>query len=239
MRPAPWLFCSLLALAAPAAAGEAAKFEVVARRVVSSTQYVPYTPAARVSVPLSLIVESGSDWTKPVVLEETLGKASRIFARCGLTLADAEVLEVRWSQQALQELADPNPYFGPSQLHVMDEPLLPKRRPLAFLFSNSVPATAKAFNLDSVAAYQHAGHPEVAKLLNTTWLTTRWQEGGQDSSALAPSFSVLAHELAHLFGNLEHVPWSPNLMSSAETPGAQSGDLADGQCSEILKLYGL
>lgn len=236
----------LLALFAPAAAfcADAPKFQILDSRVILPAEFVPQVPAEKLSVPLALVVEAGSEWAAPGVLEGMLGKASAIFAPCGLTLGAAEVLAVRWTPQALQELNDANPYFGPSQLHVIDEPLLPQRRPAGFLFTNSIPATASAYSLKSVNQFIHTGQPKVAKMLNTTWLTSNWHSahacGDLDCPGgdIAPGFSVFAHELAHLFGNLDHVDDVPNLMTNASTKGAKSGDLTKAQCSEIVKLYG-
>lgn len=56
---------------------------------------------------------------------------------------------------------------------------------------------------------------------------------------VSESYSVFAHELTHLFGNLPHTPASPNLMTDASTPGAKSGDLLEEQCVEVRRLHGL
>jgi hypothetical protein len=238
------LLLAFFLAAAGHADAAAPKFSVLSGRTIAPSAFTPPAVSAAAQVPLSLIVENGSPWTDPGALEALLGKASAIFSPCGLALGPAEVLEVVWTPAALGELASQNPYFGPSQLHVIDEAQLPARRPAAFLFGPSIPATASAYNLKSVNMFAQTGKPEVRKMLNTVWITSHWHSGkawnpDYPGGDIGRSFSVFAHELAHLFGNLPHIPEAPNLMTDGDGPGAKSGDLNREQCAEIRKLYGL
>lgn len=227
---------ALLLLAAPARAAQPPLLEILSRRIIPPSAFIPVSNAPR-SAPLSLVVEAGSGWEGPGVLESVLGKASAIFGRCGLALGPAEVLIVKWSPEGLRLLNVQNPYAGPAQMAVVDEPLLPARRPTGFLFAKSVPSTASAYNADSVARLSGA-HPGVKRLLNTFWITIDQQVRARPPD-IGESYSVFAHELTHLFGNLPHTPAKPNLMTDAATRGAKSGDLLEEQCVEIRKLHGL
>lgn len=231
------LALALIALLAPAvpAHADAPLFEISSRRTIFTASFVPVTPAAPIVAPLALVVEDGSAWDKPGVLEGVLGKASAIFARCGVTLGDAEVVTVKWSAEGLRRLNDQNPYRGPAQMGVIGEPLIPKRRPVGFLFEKSVPAVAEAYNADSVGRFKPQ-FPAAAGLLDTFWITVDelTRKPRRDE---APSYSTFAHELTHILGNLPHTDAAPNLMTNAETPGAKSGDLTPEQCAEIRKLY--
>ena len=120
---------------------------------------------------------------------------------------------------------------------VIDEPLLPAGRPVGFLFAKSVPSTASAYNGDSVGRLSGT-HPGAKRLLNTFWITIDQQVRARPPD-ISESYSVFAHELTHLFGNLPHTPASPNLMTDADTPGAKSGDLLEEQCVEVRRLHGL
>ena len=223
-------------LAAPVRASEPPLFEAASRRVILSASFIPVSVAAK-AVPLELLVEEGSGWDAAGVLERVLGKASAIFGRCGLALGDARVTTVRWTAEGLRRLNASDPYAGPAQLGVLGDPGLPARRPIGFLFgARSVPSTASAYNRSSTAALSRS-HPAAAGLLNTFWIT-RDQELRRESD-ISESYSVFAHELTHLFGDLPHTPESPNLMTDASTPGAKSGDLLEAQCVEIRRLYGL
>jgi hypothetical protein len=223
-------------LAAPAHAGEAPLLEVVSSRVILTDSFIPVTPAAPLVAPLSLVVEQGSSWQAPGMLEHVLGKASAIFARCGVTLGAAEVVSVRWSAEGLRRLNVQDPYKGPEQTAVMGEPLIPARRPIGFLFQpGSVPSTAKAYNKTSLEAFK-AQFPDSALLRDTFWITLD-QQVRKPKPDEAESFSVFAHELTHLFGDLPHTRAHPNLMTDDGSVGAKSGDLTDEQCAAIRLLY--
>ncbi len=232
----------LLLAAAPGAAAREHAFRVVSERTIAPAEFLPAGAPASLTVPLTVLAESGSQWAAPAALEKALGKAAAVFARCGVALGAARALEVAWSPGALESLNLQDPYAGPSQLSVIDEPLIPARRPAVFLFGTSVPATAAAYSLSSVAQLAQIA-PEARKLLNTVWITEDWHGRSWDpdfaGGDIAPSFSVLAHELAHLLGDLPHTPEAPNLMSEASGPGAKSGDLSPAQCAEVRRLCGL
>lgn len=228
---------ALSLLVAPAAAAEAPLLEVLDRRILTPASFIPAADAGMKSVPLALVVEEGSGWDGPGVLQSVLGKASAIFGQCGLSLGSAEVLTVRWTPEALRRLNIQNPYAGPAQTAVMGEPLLPARRPVGFLFAKSVPPTASAYNGDSVARLSGA-HPGARRLLNTFWITIDQQIRARPPD-ISESYSVFAHELTHLFGNLPHTPASPNLMTDASSRGAKSGALLEDQCAEVRRLHGL
>jgi hypothetical protein len=228
MRKMALLLAALFALAAPApahaAAAGAPAFTVASRRVI---------PGAG-ATPLALVVEDGSPWNNLGALEAEVEKVSAIFARCGRPLGETQVLVVRWSADALARLRAEDPYKAPSQVSVMDEPQLPAGRPLGFLFSaGSVASTAKAFNRSAVEALARA-HPEAARLKNTFWITADLEYRARPKD-IAPSYSMAAHELAHILGDLPHIDAPYNLMSNAEVPGAKTGDLDDAQCAAIRK----
>jgi len=227
---------SIILLAAPVRAAELPLLEVLSRRVIAPAAFIPVSNAP-VAVPIALVVEAGSGWDAPGVLEGVLGKASAIFGKCGVSLGATEVSLVRWSPEGLRRLNVEDPYKGPAQTTVMGEPSLPALRPAGFLFgAKSVPSTASAYNLTSVTRMS-GSYPGVRSLLNTAWIT--YDQQTRRPPDFAESYSMFAHELTHLFGNLPHTPASPNLMTDAATPKAKSGDLLDEQCVEIRKLYGL
>lgn len=214
----------------------AAALAVTSHRTVAPAAFVPAATPAPIVVPLTLVVEEGSGWDAAGKPEAVLGKASAIFERCGVSLGTTEVYTARWSAEALATLNDENPYKGPAQMRVLDASI-PAGRPIAFLFGDgSIASTAKAYNLQSVEVFRRQ-YPDAAKMLNTFWITF-----GQETRRkpdLGPTYSVFAHELTHLLGNLPHTPAHPNLMTDDEGAGAKSGDLDPGQCAEVRKRYGL
>lgn len=224
-------------LAGPARADQPAQplFEIVSRKVIYPASFVPVTPAAKLVAPLALVVEAGSGWEAPGLLEKELGKASAIFAQCGVTLGDTEVVSARWSQEGLRRLNVADPYKAPAEASVMGEPLIPSRRPVGFFFAKgSIPSTAKAYNATSVNVFKQ-NFPEAAGILDTFWIT--YDEGHRPPKPdTAASYSMIAHELTHILGDVGHTRAHPNLMTDDESAGAKSGDLDDGQCAAIRQL---
>ena len=215
----------------------AAFLTVVSVRTIPPAAFSPASAPAAQVVPLSLVVEDGSAWNEPGRLEGVLGKGSAIFGRCGVSLGETQVVTARWSPAALKLLNDENPYKAPPQSAVLADPAIPARRPVAFLFGpSSVASTAKAYNLKTVKDFE-TRWPEAARMLNTFWIT--FDQETRRKPDLGPGYSVFAHELTHLLGNLPHTPEYPNLMTDAEGPNAKSGDLTVEQCAEVRKLYGL
>lgn len=238
MNPLALAFLTALTPAARAAdtTTAAALISVLDTRTIPASAFSPATPAAAQVVPLAIVVENGSPWTAPGTLERALGKTSAIFARCGVTLGDAQVLTVKWTDEGLKRLNKNDPYAGPAQIAVMDEPLLPTRRPVGFLFDKSIPPVAEAYNDSSVNRFK-GQFPAASKLLGTFWITQdeltrprRKDEG--------PTYSVVAHELTHILGDLGHTDDTPNLMTNDESPNAKSGDLTDAQCAAVRRLKG-
>jgi hypothetical protein len=183
------------------------------------------------------VVEQGSGFEAPGRLERMLGKASAIFGPCGVSLGRVRVLTVSWSAEALRQLNVEDPYKGPSALRVIGDASIPAERPLGLLFGpRSIPSTAAAFNVRSGRTY--SGFPNWGKLVNTWWMTYD-QDDRPPRRDEAPSYSITAHELTHLFGDLGHTDAAPNLMTNSEAPGAKSGDLDASQCAAVAVLHGL
>jgi hypothetical protein len=224
-----------LGLAAPVHAADAPLFEIVSRKTIYPASFVPVTPAAKQVAPLALVIESGTGWEAPGLLDKVLGKASAFFARCGVTLGETEVVSARWSKEGLRLLNVADPYKAPAEASVMPEPMIPARRPVGFFFAKgSIPSTAKAYNVSSTNVFNQR-FPEAAAMSDTFWIT--YDEGFRPPKPdTAPSYSMMAHELAHIFGDIGHTREHPNLMTDDESAGAKSGDLTDAQCAAIRAL---
>lgn len=230
-----WSLAFLL-LALPAAAQEPA-LRVLSTREILPASFIPVSPDQPKAPPMTLLVEQGSGFDAPGRLERMLGKASAIFAPCGVSLGRVRVSLVAWSADALRQLNIEDPYRGPAGLRVIGDASVPAERPLGLLFrAGSIPSTAAAYNVRSGRLY--SGFPDAAKLVNTWWMTFD-QEIRAPRRDEAPSYSITAHELTHLFGDLGHTDAAPNLMTNAETPGAKSGDLDAEQCAAVALLHGL
>lgn len=218
------------------AAAAAAMLAVLSHRTIAPAAFIPAASPAPIVVPVTVVVEEGSAWAAPGKLEAVLGKASAIFGRCGVSLGAADVSVVRWSPEALKLLNTSDPYKAPPEAAALDASV-PAGTPKALLFrASSIPSTAKAYNVKFVETFSRQ-FPETARMLNTFWITE--DQESRRKPDIGPSYSVFAHELVHLLGNVGHVPDHPNLMTDDDGPGAKSGDLSPEQCAAVRKLYGL
>lgn len=228
---------AVLLLALPAAARQEPALRVLSARDILPASFIPVSPEQPKAPPMTLLVEQGSGFEAPGLLERMLGKASAILVPCGVSLGRARVRVVAWSARSLRELNIEDPYRGPAGLRVIADAAIPAERPLGLLFgARSIPSTAAAYNVSTGRSY--SGFPDFPKLVNTWWMTFD-HESRAPRRDEAPSYSVAAHELVHLFGDLGHTDAAPNLMTNAETPGAKSGDLDAAQCAAVALLHGL
>lgn len=184
--------------------------------------------------PLHLVVEEGSGWNEAGVIPGILRKNSQIFRACGLKVGEASLEVVRLSPEALHALKNPNPYKGPGEL-VLVPGITTEVRPLVFLMKRSTVNTASAFNLDSVTRLS-TPTVDARGLLNTSVISDNHIRPPTTTDYVS-SYDTFAHELAHIFGNMGHIPTQGNLMSSLEGRGAKSGGLTTDQCDQILKFF--
>jgi hypothetical protein len=191
----------------------------------------PPVTAGIQQISLQLVVDEGSEWARPGELEAQIKKASGIFKKCGVELGKADIKIVRYTPAALTALNNPNPYKGPSELVLMNGDLS-KVRPAVFLFGNQIASTAKAFNTTSISRLSMGSPVDVRPLLNTTLLSGHHRTNTPIPGA-HDSYSTLAHELAHLFGDLDHVDLPGNLMSSRREPNSKTSGLTNEQCEKI------
>ncbi len=223
-------------LSAPAAATEAlfpnGSVEVLSRETIR---------VGEGTLPLALVVEAGSPWANRGTLLEHLNKSNQIFSQCGVGFGDVEIVNVRLSPGTVRALTSPNPYVGPAEVVYAGDEQLPTTRPLAFLTAQRRGYSGvNAFNLRSIPNAVQGRPPEAAAriraMLDTvhiSWDFANAYGSVQDMRAFAPSFNTFAHELAHVYGNLEHTPVPYNLMSSSSLRRSHTGDLNFSQCDAI------
>ena len=179
-------------------------------------------------IPLSIILEEGTLWTTD--LKAQLDKASKIFHQCGIEFGKVEVSYVTLSKPLIESMKNPNPYKGSAELNFMKGEVS-ETRPLLFLLGKQTPSGAKAFNATSVKKLS-SWTVDASPLLNTTFITEQ-HHSHKPVPGSVPSYSTLAHELAHLFGDFDHVNEMDNLMSNFEKPGSKTGRLNPDQCKMI------
>lgn len=209
-------------------------FNAYASMDILSTYKWEYESNATKQLPLALIANENSIWADPVKTQVGIAKLQRIFKVCDISFSEVELWVVRFSDEVLEPIRRPNPYKGPGELVAAKIENLPSIRPLGFLFANDIPSTAKAYNAESVRRLRTATIDPSA-LLNTFFMTHDWFDNRRVPGG-SESYDTMAHELAHLLGNMGHVDVVPNLMTTYEAPNSKSGDLTPEQC-ELMRLF--
>ncbi len=197
---------------------------------------------------LYLGVEVGSPWLNgedfsPLLALE-LPKALAVFSQCGLGFSRVHLLELRFNAAGLTRLADyasSSPYDPPFEFGLLQD-LPPAARPMVVLLRQGY---AESFNADAISNLTPVYGASIAKIGGLSFVPSD-TDVGYDASVFAPgSYSLFAHEMAHVLGNLEHVTLSvPNIMNAGDgdTPRAagrmMSTDMTPQQCAAVLSYPG-
>lgn len=213
-----------------------ARLRVTGQRVYTLIGGQPGAP----DYELTLLVDQRGPWAGALgraKLREGLLESAAIFARCGVNLRRAHVVET-WLDDALRDSFDPgaiNPYLPPPEVAVATRVAVPAR-PLVLALEKG---STRAFHKPAVERFVRQ-HPENRHLLDVATLSWSIARDYDERFFVQPSYSLLAHELAHLLGDFGHVVSPvPNLMNSYEGSSpreaglAKSGDLLPEQCAAI------
>lgn len=191
----------------------------------------PAPTAGVQQINLQLVLDETSEWARPGEIESQITKSSNIFRKCGVELGSVQIRYVRYSQATVTALNNQNPYRGPSEL-ILTQGELSRTRPTVFLFGNQIPETAKAFSDTSIARLS-AGAPVDVKPLKYMSVISGGYRTNDSVPGCHASYSNLAHELAHILGDLDHIDEANNLMSSRRAPNSKSANLNPAQCEKI------
>lgn len=174
------------------------------------------------SFDLTVMNLRGSSWTMEQI-RPSLIRTAEIYRPCGIKLSKVKILEV-------------DPPHGKIDLSNWDDYKLSNmvpdsvERPLVFLFK---------YSLEGATAYAwHKNACSRAKRCNTIWITSDVNDP-RYLAARDPSYSVWAHELAHILGNQDHIPGKePNILSGHL--GLGNDVITEQQCthfktSDLLK----
>jgi hypothetical protein len=196
------------------------------------------------SIDLFIGIEMSSSWLNAdqfsTFLNTELIKALHVFAQCGFGFNNVHVLYLQYSATGLANLngyASADPYNGPFEFALMQD-LPQSARPMVVL--NQV-GYAESFNADSIQSLISAYGASMVNISNLSFVPFNTAVTYNAQMQTQASYSLFAHEMAHVLGNLEHVQLStPNLMNAgdgqtpAEIGQAMSGALNTQQCNAIL-----
>lgn len=182
-------------------------------------------------IPLQLYMDGQSEWAKPGELKAQIDKVSGILRQCGLEIGDVKVKHVTFAASVINTLNNPNPYKGPGEL-ILTQGELEKLRPVVFLFGKDLRKGAWAFSRTSIERLSNGSPVDVKPLLHITLLSGHYRIN-KEVVGSDESYNNLAHELAHILGDLDHIPESNNLMSSLDKPKSKTGGLNATQCEKI------
>jgi hypothetical protein len=209
-------------------------FNSFASMQILSTSKWKYNSSATKQFPLALVANKNSYWSDRDKTRVAVDKLQQIFMTCDVAFSEVDFWVVKFSDDVLEPIRKPNPYKGPGEIAVAKLSNLPSVRPLGLLFATDIPSTAKAYNAESVRRLRTATIDPSA-LLNTFFMTHDWYDnrrvpGGTDS------YDTMAHELAHILGNMGHIDVFANLMSTYDGEGSKTGDLTPEQC-ELIQSF--
>ncbi len=233
VTPPPWL-----------QAFDGAKFKYFRVQNVESYKVGSVVPHNH-PVDLFVGVDAGSSWspggqiTAQVVTELT--KTVGILALCGFGFGNVNVLYFNYTAAGRAKVAgyaSSSPYDPPFEFALYQE--LPARlRPMIIL--NQV-GYAEAFNANAVSRMVSIYGNQLINISNLSFLPYDTAVDYNARLYTQASFSLMAHEIAHVVGNLEHVRLSaPNLMNDGvgttlqDAGHAMSGALNNSQCTALLK----
>lgn len=155
----------------------------------------PFT-AYPTTIPLQLIVLKGSSWAPEIVLEE-FRKMERIFGECKVSFSPVTLIEARSSLQ-LDDLREEYDFYG-GLLLFPHEAIASKP---ALLFQERATAYSwPAYYMDA----RRTLHLPISPLLENTGVIPYFSYSlNKNTPDVDPTFSVSAHELAHILLNRDH-----------------------------------
>ncbi len=198
----------------------------------------------RRNIDLYLGIELGSPWLSgdaPVdALSSEIPKAIQIFNKCALGFSHVYFLYLAYNHAGLNQLsqfASSSPYDPPFEFPLYQD--MPSGlRPMVILNQRGY---AESFNRDAVQNLTPIYNVPISRIQDLSFVPSDTAFGYNEQLMTQPSFSLMAHEMAHVIGNLEHIQVAtPNLMNvyqsgtAEETGNAMSGDLNMDQCKAIL-----
>ena len=182
-------------------------------------------------IPLQLVIDEGSPWAAAGEMQRQIDLTRESLGPCGIDLGQIELRFVRYSDAVVNAITNASPYNPPAEL-ALTEGDQTSTRPLVWLFNRQIPSTAKAYTRSAIDSLSRTSTVSLDPILHTSVITASHMLGDPKLGA-APSYTNLAHELAHILGNLDHVDERNNLMSDDRSANAKTGRLNPEQCAQI------
>jgi hypothetical protein len=205
--PALLLVCSL---ALPAQAETFGSFVDAKVRTLSPDE-IPAPASVKGYLPLTLVLLRGSSWSEGRVLRD-LRRTAETFGACGVALGPVTLVEAKTPDRSHDlAMATPDPETGTPAAVSRIAALLPPdaRWPVAFFAGRLLgdAAIARSYGRGEADPSRHKDFP----YMDTAWFAYKahWIERRDRQ------YSSLAHELAHLLCECDHIPDSePHLMNT-------------------------
>lgn len=195
---------------------------------VEREEKIPAPPATQgiQQIRLQIVMDSRSEWAVPGMLTAQVAKASKIFRQCDVEFGEVEVKFVSFTPETIMGMNKESTSLAGERNLVAGE--LSPTRPVIFLFGTQIPESARAYTSSAVKRLSFGG-PKVESLKDVTILTGQHCSNKPVPGAQA-SYSTLAHEIAHLAGDLPHTEDPNNLMTEGNV---KTGRLNAEQCEKI------
>jgi hypothetical protein len=205
---------------------------------------MPDASAAQKTMDLYVTVELGSPWLKgeefSPLLSAELPKALRVFGQCGLGFARVHVLYLQFNDAGLAKLsgfASSSPYDPPFEFDLFQD-LPAAARPLVALNKQGY---AESFNAGAIRNLAPLFGDKIARIDGMSFVPSDTAIGYNARMFAPASYSLFAHEMAHVLGDMVHVQLpEPNIMNAGDgdTPRAagrmMGTQMTAEQCRAVL-----
>lgn len=181
---------------------------------------------------ITLAAEKDSLWDNEIRVQSHIQRLQKTLNICGLQLKGYLVVNIKTNNDFELLLKSRS-----TQTPVIETKLFNESQqfnyPTVFLLSERKKYnTAKAYTDDFIDRMARI-NKNVSNLANTMWVSDNFESYKNTPNAL-PSYSVVAHEVAHILGVYGHVQTKrPNIMNSIDIKGTKNDQLNKSQCEEI------
>lgn len=183
---------------------------------------------------LSIVVEKGSEWENNSNIKSHLERTELSLNSCDISIGEVKTIIVQVDNQKFSKLiAAKEIYKNPVPEVTLFEKSNRFATPTMFLLKARQFYKGKAFAMTKGAIDRALRFKnDWRNLINTTFITDDKMSNRAHPNSTR-TFSVVAHELGHIIGDLSHVYTNMNVMSGSDDRDSKSHHFNTDQCAAI------